>query len=50
MWPTSIRKKKRRVKKENNKLKDTELKTENKTLRSLHFGVVVVELILIAEE
>ena len=37
-------------KKENNKVKDTELKTENKTLRSVHFGVVVVELILIAEE
>ena len=50
MWPTSIRKNKRRVKKENNKVKDTELKTENKTLRSVRFGVVVVELILIAEE
>ena len=50
MWPTSIRKNKRRVKKENNKVKDTELKIENKTLRSVDFGVVVVELIVIAEE
>ena len=43
-------KEQKKSKKENNKVKDTELKTENKTLRSVDFGVVVVELIVIAEE
>ena len=43
-------KEQKKSKKENNKVKDTELKTENKTLRCVDFGVVVVELIVIAEE
>ena len=43
-------KEQKKSKKENNKVKDTELKTGNKTLWSVDFGVVVVELIVIAEE